>query len=211
MKRMNQVRQDRMGDPRRIADRVISRRAAVGSAGFALLGLLSASALAEENTPKPQRDSASEEARARMERSRAFIERMRTAGSREDRMKILEEQRMQDRRQALEDLKNQLGISDQEWTVIRPRIEAAYNLQHPMMPGNPGNEAKRTEVQQKSIELSELLRDKAAAADQIKARLAALRAAKDKARQELAAAQQNLRQILTLRQEALLVLNGLLD
>jgi flagellar motility protein MotE (MotC chaperone) len=66
-------------------------------------------------------------------------------------------------------------------------------------------------VQQKSAELRELLRNKEAAADHIKAALTALRAAKEKARQELAAAQQNLRRILTLRQEALLVLNGLRD
>jgi outer membrane protein TolC len=48
-------------------------------------------------------------------------------------------------------------------------------------------------------------------AEQIKAKLAALRAAKQKAAQDLATARQSLRQLMTLRQEALLVLNGLLD
>ncbi len=47
--------------------------------------------------------------------------------------------------------------------------------------------------------------------DQIKARLGALRSAKEKAQQELATAQHSLRQLMTLRQEAVLVLNGLLD
>ena len=60
-------------------------------------------------------------------------------------------------------------------------------------------------------ELRELLRDDSAAADQIKAKLAALRAAKQKAAQDLATARQSLRQLMTLRQEALLVLNGLFD
>jgi hypothetical protein len=42
-------------------------------------------------------------------------------------------------------------------------------------------------------------------------KLAALRAAKQKAAQDLATARQNLRQLMTLRQEAQLVLNALLD
>jgi len=66
-------------------------------------------------------------------------------------------------------------------------------------------------VDKTGSELRELLRDDSAAADQIKAKLAALRAAKQKAAQDLATARQSLRQLMTLRQEALLVLNGLFD
>jgi hypothetical protein len=73
------------------------------------------------------------------------------------------------------------------------------------------NEQPRTEVDKTSSELRELLRDDSAAADQIKAKLAALRAAKQKEAQELVTARQSLRQLMTLRQEALRVLNGLLD
>ena len=47
--------------------------------------------------------------------------------------------------------------------------------------------------------------------DQIRAKLTALRAAKESARQELAAAQKNLREVLTLKQEAALVLGGQLN
>jgi hypothetical protein len=39
----------------------------------------------------------------------------------------------------------------------------------------------------------------------------AFRAAKEKANQQLAGARQSLRQLMSLRQEAVLVLNGLLD
>ena len=60
-------------------------------------------------------------------------------------------------------------------------------------------------------ELRQILSDKGASADQIKAKLTALRAAQNSAAQELAKARQNLRQVMTIRQEALLVLNGLLD
>lgn len=47
--------------------------------------------------------------------------------------------------------------------------------------------------------------------DEIKAKLTALRSAREKARQELAKARQELRQVLTLRQEAQLVLMGMLE
>jgi hypothetical protein len=59
--------------------------------------------------------------------------------------------------------------------------------------------------------LRELLREEKAPPDQIKAGLTALRAARERTVQELVKTRQNLRQVMTLRQEALLVLNGLLD
>jgi hypothetical protein len=73
------------------------------------------------------------------------------------------------------------------------------------------NEQPKTELEQRSRELRELLHDDAVGADQIKAKLTALRAAKERAVRELAGARQTLRQLMTLRQEAVLVLNGLLD
>jgi hypothetical protein len=56
-----------------------------------------------------------------------------------------------------------------------------------------------------------LLREKTATPDQIRGALTQLRAGKEKVRQELTKAQKDLRQIMTLRREAILVLNGLLD
>ncbi|OHB64352.1 MAG: hypothetical protein A2Y77_00110 [Planctomycetes bacterium RBG_13_62_9] len=66
-------------------------------------------------------------------------------------------------------------------------------------------------MEQRSEELRELLRDEKAPAEQIKAELTALRAAKEEANRELITARQNLRQVMTVRQEAQLVLHGLLD
>jgi hypothetical protein len=66
-------------------------------------------------------------------------------------------------------------------------------------------------LEQKKRELRETLNNKDAPADQVKAKLTALRAAQLAAAQELTKGRQNLRQIMTLRQEAVLVLNGLLD
>lgn len=66
-------------------------------------------------------------------------------------------------------------------------------------------------VEEKSRDLRELLANKEAKAEEIKARLTALRGAKEQERQDLVKARQSLRQLMTLRQEAVLVLNGLLD
>ncbi len=66
-------------------------------------------------------------------------------------------------------------------------------------------------VEQRKRELRETLNNKDAPADQVKAKLTAVRAAQLNAAQELTKARQDLRQILTLHQEATLVLNGLLD
>jgi len=59
--------------------------------------------------------------------------------------------------------------------------------------------------------LQEVLRNKDAKPEQIKARLTALRTAKVKAQKDLAAAQKELKKNLTVKQEAILVLSGYLN
>lgn len=59
--------------------------------------------------------------------------------------------------------------------------------------------------------LQTLLEDENATTDEIKTKLSALRKAREAARQELAVAQKELRKLLTLRQEAMLVVMGLLE
>ncbi len=79
-------------------------------------------------------------------------------------------------------------------------------------PRFPGQEDREPTAVEKAAEtLSTTLENESASADTIKQQLTALRAAREKAKQELAAAQQDLRQILTVRQEAVLVLNGMLN
>jgi hypothetical protein len=186
----------------------------VGSSGLAVLGLLAGSALGQEEKKEPERKGPEaqppRQMQERMEEFKAFSERMRNT-SPEERMKIMEEQRVQQRQRAIEDLKEPLEVSDKEWPVIKPRVEKVCNLMHPLPQVRAGSERPKTEVEQRSGELRELLRNSEAAMDQIKAKLAALRAAKGKEAQELAAARQSLRQIVTLRQEATLVLNSLLE
>ena len=79
----------------------------------------------------------------------------------------------------------------------------------PRFPGDENREPSAVEKAQDTLETT--LENESASADTIKEQLTALRTARVKAQQELAAAQQDLRQILTVRQEAVLVLNGLLN
>jgi hypothetical protein len=79
-------------------------------------------------------------------------------------------------------------------------------------PRFPGQEDREPSAVEKAEEaLSTTLENESASADTIKQQLTALRQARLKAQQELAAAQQSLREILSVRQEALLVLSGMLN
>ncbi len=210
---MEQRRQSGRNRRHGMARAMMSRRRALGSSALAVLALLSRSALGREKEVD-RTDSPSKVPRQmqeRLEQSRAFSERMRNAQSVEERMQIMAEQRAWERRRAVEDLKEQLGISDQEWPVLKPKIETVYNFVHPQPPIGPGRTQPPTEVDLRRRDLQGLLRDEKAPVDQIKAKLTALRAAKEKAAQELSKARQSLRQLMTMRQEAVLVLNGLLD
>jgi hypothetical protein len=201
---MKQNNQSRLDDRPRPVQTLISRRAAVGSSALAVVGMLSGSVFGQERRePRP-------EVQERREQSRAFFDRMRTAGP-EEMQKIMEEQAAQHRTRAVENLKGQLGVSEEEWAVVRPRVEAVYNLVHPQPQLGRGDMQPAGPVEQRTRELREVLADKGAKPEEIKAKLTALRAAKEQARQDLVKARQDLRQLMTLRQEAVLVLNGLLD
>lgn len=198
-------------DCRLAAGREVSRRTALGSSALTILGVLSGSASGRESAGEAGRSGPPKEFLERMEQSRAFSERMRNAGGMEERAKIMEERSAWERKRAIGDLKEQLGIPDQEWTVVRVRVEAVYSLVHPQNQFGRGSAQPTSPLEQKKSELRELLRNKDAKPEQIKGGLSALRTAREKANQELVKAKQDLRQIMTLRQEAVLVLNGLLD
>jgi len=151
-----------------------------------------------------------ERMRRRIEESQAYIERMSNAGP-EERLAIMRERMAVRNQQAIENLKEQLGCSDAEWQVVRPRLEAVYNLVRPLPQAGGGVASSRSELDQRIQELYELTGDKGTDVEKIKAGLMAVRAARERANQKLAAARQSLRQLMTVRQEAVLVVNGLLD
>ncbi len=147
------------------------------------------------------------------------------------RMQQMMQQRMQE----------QLGATAEEWKVLGPRVMKVMNLSRQASPGmggmfrmgmgtrrggaqggpggpeGPGGprgpfaQGEPTEVDKAYEALQTTLESTAAAPDEIKTKLTALRAAKEKAKAELATAQQELKQVLTLRQEAQLVLMGMLN
>ena len=77
--------------------------------------------------------------------------------------------------------------------------------------GQPQPTENASPVQQASESLQTTLQNKDSKPDEIKVKLEALRAAKAQAKQDLAKAQEDLRTVLTQRQEAGLVMMGLLD
>lgn len=131
-------------------------------------------------------------------------------------------------------MKDRLGITDdEEWKVLQPKIEAVQTLSRqtrgnmgmmfgpgmgggrPGRPGQPGDATNpppaQNEVDKTSAELTKVLANKDAKAEDIKAALTAYRAARDKAKENLAKAQKELRDLVTARQEAVLVTMGVLD
>jgi len=120
-------------------------------------------------------------------------------------------------------MKETLGATDEEWQALGPKIEKVQNLI--LQSGNAGMAIARlgvggvnigggteqTEVQKKSQALQELLKNKDASTEAIRAALKDYRDAKAKAEAELAKARAELRELVTLRQEAQLVIMGLLE
>lgn len=145
-------------------------------------------------------------------------------------------------------MREMLGASEEEWTVLEPKLTKVTDLQRqariggmgfgvagrgrggapgmggpggapgmggpvgPGAPAGPGGEPRElTELEQNVQALQEALQNESASADEIRTRLAAVRAARDKARAELEVAQRDLREVVTARQEAQLVMMGTLD
>jgi hypothetical protein len=82
----------------------------------------------------------------------------------------------------------------------------------PAQPGQAGGtQPQQSDVAAKTAELQKLLEDKDAKPDEIKAKLQALRDAKTKAKEELTKAQAELKELLSARQEAVLVSSGVLE
>jgi hypothetical protein len=144
------------------------------------------------------------------------------------------------RERRMQELKERLGAKDDEWQVLRPRIEKVNNARFALMAGmfggrgfgrgggdrdrggdrggdRNGSSSRASEspaaaaVINATRELNTALENKDTPQDQIAAKLTAVREAKAKARAELEAAQKELQEVLQPRQEAVLVANGTLD
>lgn len=121
-----------------------------------------------------------------------------------------------------------LEASDDEWRTLSIRVERVLKAQRTARPDTPvvmssGGQtiaiavaggiagAGQSPVGKAMAELRQVLKDEGAPADSIAAKTAGLRAARAKAEDELRAAQKDLKELLTLRQEAILAREGILD
>jgi hypothetical protein len=135
------------------------------------------------------------------------------------------------RKRMAERLKETLGATDEEWKVLEPKIEKVIAAGMEVRGGGmgmmgrtgrgPGGDrggeaatsqpAPTTETGKTSQALAKVLANKEAKADEIKTALQALRDARAKAKAELEKAQKELRDVLTVRQEAQFVMTGMLE
>ena len=128
----------------------------------------------------------------------------------------------------IERFKEVMECSDEEWQVIAPKVLSVYRLSNQSRTGTirtimgrtsqgnqSGNRRTRTSTSNQSDEsltkLQELLENENATTSDIKKLVSEVRKAREKSEQELATAQKELRELLTVRQEAILITLGLLD
>jgi hypothetical protein len=120
--------------------------------------------------------------------------------------------------------REQLEITnDDEWKIVQERLEKVTDARMAIGgftvrgmgrpgggPGGPGGfRGMGGEPRSEATAVQEAL-DRKLSADDLKTRLAALRDARKAAESKLEAAQESLKQVLSVRQEAIAVLNGLL-
>lgn len=192
---------------------------------LAVVMVLGSQALAQPKDPPPKEGDQARPAGDRRGRDR-------------DRPRNREEweKRMQEFRKRMDDrMRESFGASEEEWKVLKPRIDKVRELQRQGRGGfrggfmfgsgrgrgrRPGGDSRgrpegapereQSQVEKKTQALRSMLEDKAAGAQAIKAALTALRKAREQSAAQLAAAQKSLREVLTMRQEAQCVLMGLL-
>jgi hypothetical protein len=125
-------------------------------------------------------------------------------------------------------IKDALGAGDDEFAAIQPKLQTVMTLQNDVQPrmrgmfnrpgrpnnfggGGPGASTQPSEVRTAMTDLQNTLNDQNASPDEIKSKLEAVRQARAKEKQDLVVAQQDLKSMLTQRQEAVLVVMGVLD
>ncbi|MHB1155595.1 MAG: hypothetical protein ACYC26_02020 [Phycisphaerales bacterium] len=135
------------------------------------------------------------------------------------------------RQRMMERIKTELKVTDDEWTVLQPKVEKVMTLQRDLMmgmfggrmgrrafggPGGdnaqpPADAAPQSEIVKASADLRTALADDNTPAATINEKLLAFRTARAKVQTDLDVARKDLRELLTPRQEAVLVMSGTLE
>jgi hypothetical protein len=114
----------------------------------------------------------------------------------------------QQQARASNSLQGVLNATDEEWSVLNPRIQRVVELTTDLGINNSGINIRLNQMGPASLarnELYMLLSDPGTTEDQIAAKLGAYRAACQKVRTDLAGARTDLVNVLTLRQESILI------
>jgi Spy/CpxP family protein refolding chaperone len=126
----------------------------------------------------------------------------------------------------LKRLKDLMGSTDEEWKILEPRLQKVQDLLRDSgsrsalgsargrrggFGGVVSPDTPMTPVQEAAKELQDSLGSKDASPDEVKAKLTALRDARNKLQSDLQRAQDQVRELLTARQEAVLVMAGMLN
>ena len=196
---------------------MLERKTVLGMAAMLLIGLLM-------TTPSFSQEQQSGQREQRGDRQGQRGQRRDRQGQRGQGQ---QGQRSQGRSDA-ERMQERLGATASEWKVLGPRVMKVSELSRQLRGGGRGNQRGgsrngRPDRQQNAparqpsaIEVAQeqlraLLDNTSATPVQIKQRIAALRTARKQVQQQLVVAQKNLIQIVTVRQEAQLIMMGLLD
>ncbi|HEY3320918.1 MAG TPA: hypothetical protein VGP72_10675 [Planctomycetota bacterium] len=136
------------------------------------------------------------------------------------------------RQRMLDSIKEKLGASEEDWKALQPKVEAVQKLQREAMSGRfrgfgrgrggpgggapgatpaAGDQAQKSEIEKKTDALQTLADTKDADPKAVKEKMQEVREAREKSKLELKKAQDALRELLTPRQEAQLMLMGMLD
>jgi hypothetical protein len=122
-------------------------------------------------------------------------------------------------------IRDQLAVSDDEWKVLAPKVDHAYTAQREARTsgrtssfstrdrGNDPNRApdpNQTALSKAIADLQAAVNDKAPT-EELTRRVGIIRELRDKARAEYTAAQKDLKELITSRQEAILVSTGILE
>lgn len=152
-------------------------------------------------------------------------ERRQQRGERGERGGRFDPEQMRERMSQM--LKERMNATDEEWEVISPRLEAVMEAQREARVGGmmgfgrrgglggrggpQGADEDASELAKASRALGETLQDENASAEQIGERLETFRAAREEAEKQLQTARGELVELLTPRQEATLVMMGVLE
>jgi hypothetical protein len=121
----------------------------------------------------------------------------------------------------MNNIKDRLGATDEEWTVLQARIQKVMDAQQQVRPfegrggfgrgrggrGFGGNNNEPAEVQA----LNDTIDNSSSTEAQIATALKNYRAARDKAQTALKSAQDDLKKVVTPKQEAVLVTMGMIE